>query len=173
MMSPTAVKHPAPMAEFKVDSVASALKAGERPTCAGLVLVVGWSWGSDRSTGYDELASDIATLAPDALHVYGNQHLHSTVATLSRYCMSQSAVAKSSCSDICCMVGQACRAYTNGCAVFQPRGRFDRGVGGSLQEKSERQQGFRRQALFLLMYNLYILRNTGSIFPKAPSDQNV
>lgn len=69
---------------FNVDPVASKLKAGERPACGGLVLVVGWSWGSDSSTCYGRLAADMAALDPDSLHVYDAQHLHCTVATLSR-----------------------------------------------------------------------------------------
>ena len=69
---------------FRVDPVALALNAGERPECVGLVLVVGWGWGSDISTGYEQLAKDIKALGTRSLLVYDKQHLHCTVATLSR-----------------------------------------------------------------------------------------
>lgn len=69
---------------FQVDPSASVLKEGKRPDCGGMVLVVGWGWGEDPSTRYEALASDIAALGTDSLHVYDSQHLHCTVATLSR-----------------------------------------------------------------------------------------
>lgn len=73
---------------FRVDPVAFSLKEGERVDVEGLVLVVGWSWGSDTSTGYTMLARDISSLGSDTLLVYGKQHLHCTVATLSRRVMN-------------------------------------------------------------------------------------
>lgn len=69
---------------FEVDPIVSTLKAGRRPDCGGLVLVVGWSWGEDPSTHYEQLASSISALDPQAVHVYDPRHLHCTVATLSR-----------------------------------------------------------------------------------------
>lgn len=73
------------MHELQVDPIASELKAGERSDCGGLVVVVAWGWGGDSSTGYGQLAAAISGVDPDALHVYDAQHLHCTVATLSRY----------------------------------------------------------------------------------------
>lgn len=70
--------------EFQVDPIAANLKDGDRPQCAGLVLVVGWGWGKDPATRYETLASEMASLDPDAQLVYHPQHLHCTVATLSR-----------------------------------------------------------------------------------------
>jgi len=69
---------------FQVDPIASKLKEGNRSDCGGLVLVVGWGWGKDPSTRYEVLASDMAALGPNSLHVYDSQQLHCTVATLSR-----------------------------------------------------------------------------------------
>lgn len=69
---------------FQVDPIASNLKDGDRPDCAGLVLVVAWGWGIDPKTRYEEMASEMASLDPDALLVYHPQHIHCTVATLSR-----------------------------------------------------------------------------------------
>lgn len=69
---------------FRADPVAFSLKEGEGVDVAGLVLVVGWGWGSNTSTGYTTLARDISSLGSDTLLVYGKQHLHCTVATLSR-----------------------------------------------------------------------------------------
>lgn len=71
--------------EFVIDSFASALKKGERPDCAGLVLIVGWSWGNALSTMYDAMAGDMRQIDPACLHVYDAQYLHCTVATLSRH----------------------------------------------------------------------------------------
>lgn len=70
--------------EFVVDPNASALKKGERPETAGLVVVVGWGWGLEPDTLYDSLAANMRALDPDSLHVYEGQHLHCTGATLSR-----------------------------------------------------------------------------------------
>lgn len=69
---------------FRVDPVAFALKEGEEIDIEGIVLVVGWGWGSDTSTGYKTLARDISSLGSDSLLVYEKQHLHCTVATLNR-----------------------------------------------------------------------------------------
>lgn len=71
--------------EFKVNPVVSKLKAGERPDSRGLVLISGWGWGCDASSGYADFAADLAALDADSLHVYDAQHLHCTVATLSRW----------------------------------------------------------------------------------------
>lgn len=73
---------------MQVDTFASALKAGERPDCNGLVLVVGWSWGS-QDEGYQKLASEMSSL--DDSHstlVYDGAYTHCTCATLSRYAHS-------------------------------------------------------------------------------------
>lgn len=71
--------------EFDVNSVVSKLKTGERPDTGGLVLISGWGWGRDASTGYADFAADMAALDPNSLHVYDAQYLHCTVATLSRW----------------------------------------------------------------------------------------
>lgn len=70
---------------FEVNSVVSKLKTGERPDTGGLVLISGWGWGRDASTGYADFAADMAALDPDSLHVYDARYLHCTVATLSRW----------------------------------------------------------------------------------------
>lgn len=69
---------------MQVDPFATALKAGERPECNGLVLVAGWSWG-EQDSGYKRLASDMAGLDSDALLVYEGEYTHCTCATLSRH----------------------------------------------------------------------------------------
>lgn len=76
-----------PPHECVVDSFASELKQGERAHAAGLVLVVGWSWGSDPSTMYESMAADMRKIDPVSLHVYEAQYLHCTIATLSRQVM--------------------------------------------------------------------------------------
>lgn len=76
-----------PPHDFVVDSFASALKKGERAQAAGLVLVVGWSWGSDLFTMYESMAGEMRKIDPASLHVYEAQYLHCTVATLSRQVM--------------------------------------------------------------------------------------
>lgn len=72
--------------KMQVDTFASALKAGERPACSGLVLIVGWCWG-DQDEGYQKLASEMRSL-DDSHHtslVYDGEYTHCTCATLSRY----------------------------------------------------------------------------------------
>ncbi|CAM9974005.1 unnamed protein product [Sphacelaria rigidula] len=69
--------------EYLIDPFASTLKKGERPPSAGLVLVVGWSWGTDVDM-YETMAAEMRTIDPASLHVYEAKHLHCTIATLSR-----------------------------------------------------------------------------------------
>lgn len=73
--------------QMEVDTFASALKAGERPDCNGLVLVVGWGWGS-QDKGYQQLASDVRSLDDSHTLVYEGEYTHCTCATLSRYAKS-------------------------------------------------------------------------------------
>lgn len=70
--------------QIVVDPVASALKAGERPDCSGLVLVAGWSWGKGDGN-YQRLASEMASLDGEANHMYDGEYTHCTLGTLSRY----------------------------------------------------------------------------------------
>lgn len=74
---------------MQVDTFATALKAGERPECNGLVLVVGWSWGS-QDEGYQRLASEMRSLDDSHTLVYDGEYTHCTCATLSRYAGSAS-----------------------------------------------------------------------------------
>lgn len=83
---------------MEVDTFASALKAGERPDCNGLVLVVGWSWGS-QDKGYQQLASEMRTLDASHTLVYDGEYTHCTCATLSRYARSDAAQSRYCCSS--------------------------------------------------------------------------
>lgn len=75
---------------MQVDPFASALKAGERPDCNGLVLVVGWCWGS-QDEGYQRLAAELSSLDDSHTLVYAGEYTHCTCATLSRYAGSEAA----------------------------------------------------------------------------------
>lgn len=75
---------------MEVDPYATVLKAGERPDCYGLVLVMGWSWGRE-DEGYQRMAKEMASLDESILS-YDGEYTHCTVATLSRYCCLRSSV---------------------------------------------------------------------------------
>lgn len=72
------------MDKMQVDTFASALKTGERPDCNGLVIVVGWRWGSQHE-GYQQLAAEMCSLDDSHTLVYDGEYTHCTCATLSRY----------------------------------------------------------------------------------------
>ncbi|CAM9232667.1 unnamed protein product [Laminaria digitata] len=110
---------------FQVDPFASKLKEGGRPDCGGLVLVVGWGWGEDSSTRYEILASDMAALCPDSLHVYDAGHLHCTVATLSSFKNSKSVFFKASAADRDRAIQAWNRALTAAFARIKPAWPFE------------------------------------------------